>query len=194
MKTSDFNLLDHIIAYWRLSKVKRFIKKNDVMLDFGCGNQNLLLNQVKHIIARGVGIDSHLDNVAADNNISYLQHEFLKKLPLKENSFDVITMLAVYEHIPLDKTADLLTEFYRVLKQNGILIMTVPAPFSRPILEFLAFNIKVISSTQIADHKKYYTRKCLIRDLRASKFELSEHHYFQLWCNNFLIARKERLV
>jgi ubiquinone/menaquinone biosynthesis C-methylase UbiE len=190
MRTSDFNLLDHIIAHWRLTRVKKYIKKKDVVLDFGCGMQSLLLNKIRFIIKKGVGIDSHVENYESETNISYIKHEFVNQLPLESNFFDVITILAVYEHIALNKTGKLLNEFYRVLKPGGIVIMTVPSPISKPILEFLAFNLKVISRIQIEDHKKYYTKNCLFNDLQASKLEVYQHHYFQFGCNNFIIAKK----
>ena len=51
--------------------------------------------------------------------------DFEKKLPLLNNSVDVITSLDVVEHI--EKDQELLKEFFRVLKPGGYTIILVPA-------------------------------------------------------------------
>jgi ubiquinone/menaquinone biosynthesis C-methylase UbiE len=111
------------------------------------------------------------------------------KLPFIDNSFQVVTMLAVLEHIENER--EILTEILRVLAPNGKLIITVPSILSQPILEFFAYRLKIISEDEIKDHKRYYDRKrlkkILIQDIGFRKFE---HHYFQLGMNNFCTVLK----
>jgi ubiquinone/menaquinone biosynthesis C-methylase UbiE len=46
-----------------------------------------------------------------------------KKLPYSDNSFDLITCLMVLHHIPKDNLDALISEIYRVMKPNGVLIL-----------------------------------------------------------------------
>lgn len=47
-----------------------------------------------------------------------------QKLPFKNNSFNVVTMLEVLEHVPSERKA--ISEVFRTLKPKGILIITSP--------------------------------------------------------------------
>ncbi|ETD27881.1 class I SAM-dependent methyltransferase [Helicobacter canis] len=98
-------------------------------------------------------------------------------------------MLAVLEH--LHHPQAMLEEIARVLKPNGILLLTVPSHLAKPVLEFLAFRLKIVSEAEIADHKRYYNKRDL-RELVASvpELTLTKHKYFQLGMNNFCIIHK----
>ena len=110
-------------------------------------------------------------------------------LPFPNESFEIITMLAVLEH--LNYPLAMLQEIARVLKPNGILLLTVPSHLAKPVLEFLAFRLKIVSEAEIADHKRYYNKRDL-RELVASvpELTLTKHTYFQLGMNNFCIIHK----
>ncbi|KAA8709813.1 class I SAM-dependent methyltransferase [Helicobacter canis] len=110
-------------------------------------------------------------------------------LPFPNESFEIITMLAVLEH--LHHPQAMLEEIARVLKPDGILLLTVPSHLAKPVLEFLAFRLKIVSEAEIADHKRYYNKRDL-RELVASvpELTLTKHTYFQLGMNNFAIIHK----
>jgi 2-polyprenyl-3-methyl-5-hydroxy-6-metoxy-1,4-benzoquinol methylase len=95
-------------------------------------------------------------------------------------------MLAVLEH--LERPEAILRQIHRVLRPDGQLVLTVPSKAAQPILEFLAFRLGVVNRAEIADHKAYYDRISLARILGESGFKVLEHHYFQLWMNNFCVA------
>ena len=100
-------------------------------------------------------------------------------------------MLAVLEH--LEKPQEMLTEIGRVLQENGRLVLTVPGKRAKPVLEFLAFKLSIVSRAEIADHKKYYDLLEL-RQLAAAdgSFAIVKHHSFQLGMNNFCVMQKIR--
>lgn len=110
-------------------------------------------------------------------------------LPFENESFEVVTMLAVLEH--LNYPLEMLKQIARVLKPNGILLLTAPSHFAKPVLEFLAFRLKIVSEAEIRDHKRYYN-KCDLSELVSSIPELTliKHKYFQLGMNNFAIIQK----
>ena len=77
-----------------------------------------------------------------------------KKLPFKDNIFDIVTMLAVLGH--LEYPFFIIKEIGRILKPRGKLILTIPSKNAKPVLELLAFELKIIDKNEITDHKKYY--------------------------------------
>ena len=111
-----------------------------------------------------------------------------KELPFDNNSFDVVTMIAVLEH--LEHPIEIMNEISRVLKPNGALIITVPSVWSQPVLEFLSFGLGIVSRDEIADHKLYHNRLSLEFLARKSGLKINEHKYFQLWMNNFCTFSK----
>ena len=58
------------------------------------------------------------------------------KLPFENESFDIVTMLAVLEHLSYPE--DILKEINRILRKDGRLVLTVPSKIAKPILEFMA--------------------------------------------------------
>jgi 2-polyprenyl-3-methyl-5-hydroxy-6-metoxy-1,4-benzoquinol methylase len=95
----------------------------------------------------------------------------------------------VLEH--LEHEQPILQEVRRVLKPNGRLVLTVPSIWAKPVLELLAYRLKLIDEQEIRDHKRYYNRarlrQVLIQDTQFTSFQ---HHYFQLWMNNFCTVAK----
>ncbi|STQ86801.1 class I SAM-dependent methyltransferase [Helicobacter muridarum] len=110
-------------------------------------------------------------------------------LPFENESFEVVTLLAVLEH--LNYPLDMLREIARVLKPNGILLLTVPSHLAKPVLEFLAYRLKIVSEAEIRDHKRYYNKKDLCSLIsQTPSLALHKHNYFQLGMNNFAIIHK----
>lgn len=70
--------------------------------------------------------------------------------------------------------------------------MTVPSVWSQPVLEFLAYRLRVIAEDEIRDHKTYYDRTKLLSALARAGFDpkKAKHAYFQFGMNNFLAAEK----
>jgi len=96
---------------------------NKKVLDFGCGAGSFL-SRVKN-----AGITSNLAALEINKNFRpKLQEEFdfysqIEDLP--DNSFDVITMFHVLEHLP--NPIDILNQLHKKLADNGKIIIEVPS-------------------------------------------------------------------
>ena len=182
-------ILEPVLRWMRMRRVTPYIKKSSNVLDVGCGRSAALLRTIAPYINQGVGIDFKVDEHVAIANITTQKLILDKELPFADASFDVVTMLAVLEHI--ENEQEILSEIYRVLVPNGKLILTVPSIWAQPVLEFLAYKLRVVSEAEIRDHKRYYTRaklkKVLVKKIGFQKFM---HQYFQFWMNNFCVVAK----
>ena len=91
--------LDEILEYLRFTKVKTYIPKGNTLLDIGTGDGHFLRYLDAHITF-GIGIDSHLPQHDPFGRYQLIQGYFPYDLHTP-TTFDVITMMAVAEHIPM---------------------------------------------------------------------------------------------
>ncbi|XGB42692.1 MAG: methyltransferase domain-containing protein [Nodosilinea sp. LVE1205-7] len=181
-------ILEPLLRKLRLVRVMPHIPKNAVLLDIGCGPKASFLKYASPQIKQGFGVDFKVSPFS-HNNIEVSRLKFSGELPFQDSSFDVVTMLAVLEHIEHEK--EILTEIYRVLVPGGKLILTVPSVWAQPVLEFLSYKLKIVSEEEIRDHKRYYNQSKLQNILiYESGFSNFKHQYFQLWMNNFCTVVK----
>ncbi len=114
---------------------KKYVNDGDFILDYGCGNGRLVdLFADKKVHYFGVDTSRELIESAkiniknkklnfAELNFSVLD-DFLE-LNFEDNFFDKIFLIAVLHHIPSEEfRLKLLLELKRVLKRDGLLIMT----------------------------------------------------------------------
>lgn len=185
----DEPILEPFLRRLRLRKVLPTIAlyPDCALLDIGCGWEFRLLKEVEPHIKSGVGIDFKVREAEAGK---IKTHNFMldSKLPFPDESFDVVSMVAVLEH--LANPVQMIMEIERVLKAGGRLVLTVPSKASKPVLELLAYRLKVINADEIRDHKKYYGKKELLDILKNTNLIVECHKYFQFGFNNLFVAKK----
>ncbi|MEO0291855.1 MAG: methyltransferase domain-containing protein, partial [candidate division WOR-3 bacterium] len=117
--------------------------------------------------------------------------EKIRYLPFKEEKFDVVTSLAVFEHIERDKLLKIIKEIKRILKKGGILILSTPNFWTDFILKFLS-NLKILSYEEIKEHKKLFSKKKLIELLIKGGFERKKikSGFFEFGLNIWIRAEK----
>jgi ubiquinone/menaquinone biosynthesis C-methylase UbiE len=141
--------------------VKKHIKKNDKILDFGCGSGAFTFKISKFTSGEVIGIDIAKEFIRSANvffkpkNIRNLKFKLsnTKKLKFKDNYFNKILLVDVIHH--LDKIKPIILELKRILKKNGKIIVYEPNK-----LNPLIFLIHLIEKNErgllrVGSKKKY---------------------------------------
>ncbi len=138
------------------------------MLDIGCGS-GVFLGYVKQFKIDIFGIDLNHDIL----NILCKRNQDVKavvadaiKLPFKENSFDLVTLLDVLEHV--DDEDGLIVGIKSILNSAGWLLVSVPA-----------YNALYGKHDELYGHKRRYNRKRLTTILEKAGFRVLRATYFQ---------------
>ncbi|MCB9802856.1 class I SAM-dependent methyltransferase [Candidatus Nomurabacteria bacterium] len=184
-------ILEPILRKLRISRItKNLPKKVELLVDFGCGEEAGVLQDLANYYQRAIGFDGRVSNRKISEKIILQQANLNQRVNLEDNSVDVVICLAVLEHVL--KPQELLNEAYRVLKPGGILLLTTPSWVAKPILEFLSYRLKIVDRREIEDHQRYFWNKELKEMLKIAHFDLSKAKvsYFQFACNNFVFAKK----
>lgn len=177
--------LDNIIEHVRVSRVLPYIKRGATILDLGCGYNGSLLNKVSGIISKGIGVDLSVNDKAflADSNIKLIQAKVDKRIPIANNSIDLVTALAIIEHV--NDPEKMLSEIYRVLKPGGRFVITTPSTYGKIPLELMA-SLGVISKAEIEDHKRYYSKLTLNKTIAKFGFKTFKVQYFGIMYLNLI--------
>lgn len=93
-----------------------------------------------------------------------------EQLPFKNESFDLVTAASVIDH--LKEPEVFLSECRRVLKEQGIVIITLVAPF----YDKLAVSLKIKDD----DHPHHFTEKTIASFIKEQGFEVLQSSRFAL--------------
>ena len=198
--TRGTGLLENALAKKRSRKANKMIPgflRSGRLLDIGCGTYPYFLEETefkeKYGIDQSPEIIRRRESVDAHRSLHLAQWDFAReeKLPFDHEFFDVITMLAVFEHIEPGRIRRLAAEILRTLKTGGVFIMTIPAGWTDWLLRLLA-RLKLVSAVEIGDHKDTYSPKKITRILEECGFrrENITLGYFELFMNIWVQARK----
>tara|TARA_B100000212_G_scaffold335719_1_gene308054 strand:- start:595 stop:1161 length:567 start_codon:yes stop_codon:yes gene_type:complete len=179
--------LEKLLSYFRYKRTIRFIK-NKRVLDFGCGISNWNAKFIGKYPKFIHGVDSSLSEI---NRGNYLIEIFknIEELPISD--YEVVLSMAVFEHIEPFNLIEILDQIYNKTSSNSIIFGTTPTPLSKPILEFLSYNLKLIDETQIRDHKVYYDDFWLKSILSKTNWIIKSYRTFQLGMNSeFILCKK----
>lgn len=185
-------ILDEIIRYFRWQKAIDFIKvfpQKPVICDIGCGANGEFFNKISNLIKAGFGFDKKV-NFYENSRIKLKKLDLeMEEIPLKEETIDIVTMMAVLEH--LKEVNHILKEIFRILKPNGNLILTTPSSKAKSILEFLA-KLNLIDKEAILEHKNYYSSEKIKSLLLKTGFQKEniKIKYFEFGFNISTVAKK----
>lgn len=153
----------------------KYIKKSDNVLDIGCDNASHTIKCSKRC-KKIIGFDYNENSlkiaknrVKKNNikNIKIMKHNAEEKFPFQKNSFDKILFLDVLEH--LNKRDFVLGEMRRVLKPNGMLLLSIPnVDTSWKRLQKRA----ELNPYSDPDHKIEYTKESIGEGLEKNGFKI----------------------
>src|SRR3989304_2458121 len=109
--TRGYGLLENFLAKKRAEKANSLILEDlrkGRILDIGCGSYPYFLLNTK--FNKKFGIDPSIHNLSVQNGVNLKRAKAEKKLLFGNDFFDVVTMLAVFEHIDSKKINYLLNE------------------------------------------------------------------------------------
>ncbi|MCL0091668.1 class I SAM-dependent methyltransferase [Dehalococcoidales bacterium] len=166
------------------------------VLDIGCG-EGYLARFVSER-QRYVGIDIN------EEIISSLKREYMNcpnrefwcvdvdrnippDLPLLNSTFDVIALLAVIEH--LRNPRSVLSFSYRLLKNEGLLLITTPTSVGDKISSLIQFAT-VGTREPSYPHVRIFTRESLTALIEEVGFQVKTYRKFELGANQLFICSK----
>lgn len=177
-------VLDRLIRRWRIHKARPFLVKGDRVLDIGCSDG--ILFRLIHGI-HGIGVDPMLKKKSDIANVELIQGFYPENVP-NDKIFDKICMLAVLEHIPIDKQSEIAKHCFYQLRPNGYLVITLPSPAVDRILDILTF-FRLVDGIEF--HQHYGLKPSMIpKVFEEVGFQLVKASKFQLGLNNLLVFRK----
>ena len=179
--------LEKYLRRYRIKRILPYIRNGKIVCDVGCGRHAAFLRSISTVAKKCIGIDKKASTISY-SNIEIKNFELDDKIPLEDESIDVVTLLAVLEH--LDNEKEILSEIKRILKRDGRLLITVPTERAKFILEFLAFRLRVVSREELMDHRRYYSHDKLDKLLAGVGFNCSVMEKFELGHNLFCCAGK----
>jgi SAM-dependent methyltransferase len=126
------------------------IHDNDTVLDYGCFDGKFLNTLRNSKVVDVYGVDKNKDIVDSLNqgNVFHIR----KALPFPDGVFNVVTMFEVLEHVYDQRYV--LSEIRRVLKDGGLLIMSMPR---RHVFTFLDHGNWKYAFPRV--HRYWYTRR-----------------------------------
>lgn len=151
-----------ICRYWRTDAVA------GRCLDVGCGGGATLAEASVSMPAFGVDLSADAVGHGRRTGLSTLARAEAAALPFADRSFSVAFALDVLEHHPVPE--QLTREIGRVLTDDGLLVVTVPA-----------FQWMWSYSDHVLGHYRRYTRGQLVEELTSAGFRVERATYFHSW-------------
>jgi len=157
-----------------LISVKRYYPGTpDSFIDLGTAD-GLMLSMIKDsfLSAKCVGLEYSQELLTAntDSRVIVLQGD-VNSLPLSSDLFNIAVATAIIEHLP--EPDKMLKEAKRVLKPNGLLIMTSPDPFWEKVAT-------IVGHLQKEQHHRVMNLKALVSLVENAGFEVLEQKKFML--------------
>lgn len=178
--------LDRRLRDARIARCRPYIRPGDTLLDVGCADGEML-RRLRGLISFGVGIEPTLSARREGDGYLLLPGRFPDAVPAGM-TFDVITMLAVLEHMPPAEQARLAEACADLLEPGGRIVITVPSPRVDDILHVL-IRLRLIEGMGVHEH--YGFRPTITPSLfPAPRYRLVKRRRFQLGLNNLFVFEK----
>jgi 2-polyprenyl-3-methyl-5-hydroxy-6-metoxy-1,4-benzoquinol methylase len=170
--------LDRLIQRIRIRKALPHIPKGGRLLDVGCADGSLIRATAGRV-SDAVGIDPD-----APAGPGFVRGSFPKDLR-DRGPYDVIALLAVFEHVPDEERAAFVAACRDLLRAGGRVVMTVPAPLVDRIIDTLR-RFRLVHGMDIEAHHGYRPEETPAF-FAASGMNLITHERFELGLNHLFV-------
>lgn len=191
--TRGYGFLEPLLAKMRANKANQLIPihlRHGRILDIGCGSFPYFLAHTS--FASKFSIDQQQPaQDFKDINWVVLDLNQNPHIPFEDSYFEVITLLAVIEHLDPYKLSILFKEIYRLLKPGGVLLLTTPANWTNGLLYIMSI-LRLVSKEEIDEHKFTYTLPLIGWYFGQAGFSMEKikFGYFEILMNLWGIAQK----
>jgi SAM-dependent methyltransferase len=194
--TRGNGLFEPLLAHLRAIKANSLIPlhlRSGRILDIGCGSYPYFLAHTK--FSEKFSIDQSPLSPHASTQLEISSYTINLNsqpyLPFEDDYFNVITLLAVVEHLDPQNMAYLFTEIRRTLRSEGIIVLTTPSSWSAGILNFMA-RVGLVSIDEIREHMYAYTLPLIGWYFGQAGFEMKKIRfgYFETMLNMWAVAEK----
>jgi len=191
--TRGSGLLEGWLAQLRANKANSLIPadlRDGRILDIGCGSYPYFLAHT--YFREKFAMDQlNLSEVPPDITTFQVNLEHVQKIDVEDNYFNVVTMLAVIEHLNPESLVLLFSEIHRVLVPGGIVVITTPNAWTDPLLQFMA-RINLVSKEEIDEHDFVYTLPLLGWYFGRGGFDIKKVSFgtFEAGMNLWALAEK----
>jgi ubiquinone/menaquinone biosynthesis C-methylase UbiE len=129
----------------------RFLNKNDVILDAGCGIEHPFKNyaskRVKKVYA--VDADERIKDLKSTDKLEFINSDLTNLETIKDKTIDKVFCISVLEHLDGNSILATIKEFKRVLKDDGQIILTIDHPYlkSKDLVQIVdSFELEFVGS------------------------------------------------
>jgi ubiquinone/menaquinone biosynthesis C-methylase UbiE len=177
-----------------IKAIQKYQPKPNKILDLGTAD-GLMLSKIKDQFPKsnclGIEYSQELIKTNQDKRIKIIQGNVLN-LPFKKPQFEVIIAAAIIEH--LKQPQKLIKESRRILKKNGVLILTTPDPFWERVLReethHSTLNLETLTKILKKENLQILEKKKFMFSPIGFPHEESIEKIFRLFHLNFLMANQ----
>lgn len=178
--------LDRYLRDVRIGRARPFVRSGDVVLDVGCADGEMF-RQWRGVISRGIGMDPTLGEPRVGETYELLPGTFPDAAP-RDVEVDVITMLAVLEHMPPAAQERLADACDALLKPGGRVVITVPSPRVDDILHVLD-RLRLVDGMSMHEHYGFRPGDTPAL-FPPPRYRLRKQQRFQLGLNNLFVFER----
>lgn len=143
-------------------------KENDIkMLDAGCGTGGVLQDLKDYGFSAGIDISREALQFCKIRGLKNILQTSVMELPFRDRVFDLIVSLDVLYHSWVKDDCSAMKEFSRILKEDGVILITLPA-----------YNFLKSPHDQAAHTKHRYTKGELKKKMGEVGFTVEKATYF----------------
>lgn len=175
-----------IYNFYFISLIKDNIKTGK-LLEIGCGTSSAI-KKIKEL-DQVIGIDISREAMKISNKDKNQNNAFIRgdcfKLPIADNTFDLVWSQGLIEHF--SEPDKIVNEHYRVCKNGGIMLISVPYKYSYTLIWWYLTRPKFLRSLWPWTDQEFYTKRKFMKII--DKQGIKNHEFLTNYIFGTLILK-----